>query len=772
MADKRQTSTLALVFGIWALTGRPVTLAFAEEVARESDRSSVKTEEDNTQVDRSSPTLTEASEQDNVEIVPPGEGDIEVVIKMLRRLDADGFVLPTATGDGDAELLRVADSVISAYEADDLNEVLRLIDANPEVREARPDVRVLEAWSHHRLGQYVEALAAFTKLYQERPIADHASGILYAGINSERFSKVYKLAEQDGGPLGQILVHGRDANLPGETRAEIKKVRVDFMTSWLAAAFKYNLAPTAQRVTRLLALEGVQPNVGPQVLAMGWRTYNRDQYADADRLFQVAKTAGGLSSRQQAEADYGRALSLRARGNDAEALRLAETREGSHSGMAKLAALIRAETSQPPASNQVAVSDEAEADTQALEQGPEVWVMSAAERATYRGHFLFAADADPGRFGRLDETGISWLADTLRVQSRDGDQGLSKLTILSNKLGAAWSSGLSHYKVELEGMSLDAGGQHDGTRPVGLWDAVGGPLIPEFIDEEPSLLVPHLAWWREGDTSWHAELGTSPIGGEVDPTVTGRLGIDLFDGPSQTSLSLYRVPVYESILSTSGAKDPISGESFGGVVETGFEASYFGPVSDRWNISASGGWGQRTGEHVQDNGHVKASIGVSYNLDKPDFAYFSVGPSYRYESFEHNLSQFTVGHGGYYSPQELHNFGVSVNFLTKEGRDWLIRGDASIGAQTATQDDSPYYPLTPWIGPDVYSGTETSGVGIQGKVQGVWRLSDRWMLEAGASGQNNEDFSEVTGFIKLRFNFGPRSATYRTDLTESLDRRW
>ncbi|TNE42582.1 MAG: hypothetical protein EP347_00805 [Alphaproteobacteria bacterium] len=766
MPNSRQTSTLALIIGIWALSGRPISLAYAEDVARETDRSQVEASKDKTQIDRSAATETAVSDQENVKIVPPGDGDIELVIKMLSDLLPTEFMATTSTLDVDASLNRIADDINAAYQANKLGEVLDMAQANPDVRDVRPDVRVLEAWSLHRLGRSASALEAFSALYANEPLPSHASGVLYAGINSERFSKVYNLAEADDGPLGQILVHGKDANLPVETQAEIKKVRVDFLTSWLAAAFKYDLDYTARRVTDLLALEGVKPNVGPQILAMGWRAYNRENFAEADRLFKTSKSAGGLSTAQRDEATYGRALSLRASGDNDGALALAEAGAPSHAGMAELVAVIRED--QQPA---LQVGDAATAtDYMTAEETP--WVMSAAERATYRGHFLLAAKADPETFGPMKETGITWLGDTLRVQSRDGDKGLSKLTIVSDKIGAAWSSGLSHYKVELEWMSLDAGGQHDGTRPVGLWDAIGGPIIPEFIDEETSLLVPHISWWREGATSWHAELGASPIGGEADPTVTGRLGLDIFDGPAKTSLSLYRTPVYESILSASGAKDPISGEAFGGVVETGLEVSYFGPLSEQWNVSAGGSWGQRTGEHVQDNNHVKVALGISLNLEKPGFTYLSIGPSYRYESYDHNLSQFTVGHGGYYSPQELHNLGLALNFMTDEGREWLVKGDVSIGAQTATQDESPYYPILPGPHVNFYSGDDTTGLGIQGQMQGVWRLSDRWMLEAGAYGQNNEDFSEVMGFIKLRFHFGARSATYSSDLTEPLYRQW
>lgn len=851
---KSQVSWLAFTLGAFALAGAPSVWAQTTDVTRSGTDVTVETKLNATELDRSNPTRVDQSEQDNIQDAPLSEGDIELVIKLLGALDHDGFsVAPESSLPSDASLHRLADQIIAAHESGQSRKVLDLLKDNDEVREVRPEVNILEAWNTHKLGQYKTAIELFEKLYSEDPSASNAAGILYSGMNGERFTRTYETAEKDTGPLNQILIHASENSLTAETQQEIRKVRVDFLNAWLSAAIKYKKDYTARRVKKLLELEGVRVDVGSELLALAWQAQTRGDFDAALRLFDEAARSSNLSSKDQLQAHYGRALSFKALGHQDRAMTLALRYRAQHGGFAKLhndilmdqayaafdageyeAALVLTQKSfggraldrdasvltawsQFNLKNFEASAPEFEAlyrkeqtsdvadglaaslkalgkqdqlvvlandlggPLQGLAKGPvqqvqsandlQHYQMSEAERATYRGHHLFAAQEDASAFSELDETGIAWIGDTLRLRHRDGDQGLSELSILSGKFDANWTHDLSHFKIEVEMMNLDAGGAHDGTRPVGSWQPGDGPTPFEFPEEE-EVVVPRFSWWREGPVTLAIELGTTPIGGESDPTLTGLLQATFHNGPRATTAALYREPVYESILSLTGAQDPVTGDVFGRIVETGFRAETFLPISETWYLSGGVSWGARSGENVEDNGHIKAQIGFAYSVPRDGFSYLSVGPSYRFESYDHNLSHFTFGHGGYYSPETLHNFGITTNFMTEEGKSWLIKGGASAGHQSGEQETAPYYPLAAAPAVDVFGPSEASGVGINAQVQGVWRLSDRWMFEAGGYGQHNDDFSEVGGFLKLRFHFARRAATYSSDLTETLYRRW
>ena len=183
-------------------------------------------------------------------------------------------------------------------------------------------------------------------------------------------------------------------------------------------------------------------------------------------------------------------------------------------------------------------------------------------------------------------------------------------------------------------------------------------------------------------------------------------------------------------------------------------------------------WGERTGQHVADNEALTLSAGVTYDLGLDSFSYFSVGPNYRYQAFDENLSHFTLGHGGYYSPSSLHQFGVGAYFLTEESKDWLVKGSGSVGYETAEQDEAPFFPLTPLASPGFYAAQSSSGAAISAQAQGAWQLNDHWIAEAGAYGINASDYTEAGVFVKFRFVIGTRTGLRESDLTERLFRKY
>lgn len=73
---------------------------------------------------------------------------------------------------------------------------------------------------------------------------------------------------------------------------------------------------------------------------------------------------------------------------------------------------------------------------------------------------------------------------------------------------------------------------------------------------------------------------------------------------------------------------------------------------------------------------------VDYDLD-----YFRVGPFISQDSYDENLSGYTLGHGGYFSPARFTSIGANTELLTPEGKDWQVRTAISVSYTQIEQDD-------------------------------------------------------------------------------------
>jgi hypothetical protein len=69
------------------------------------------------------------------------------------------------------------------------------------------------------------------------------------------------------------------------------------------------------------------------------------------------------------------------------------------------------------------------------------------------------------------------------------------------------------------------------------------------------------------------------------------------------------------------------------------------------------------GENVASNQGVSLNMGLATDLRLRGFDYFTLGPDVSFDAYRKNLSHFTLGHGGYFSPERLFGLGASAHFL-------------------------------------------------------------------------------------------------------------
>ncbi len=857
---KYRASVLAISAGLLApMSGLHLALGQQVDIDRTDHETTIERSAETNRIER--------REQDNLAIEAISEAEIALIIRLLGPDDAstlsdDGKSVATDTetvapAPNDGVPLRIhqlAEKIGAAYEGARYEEVFALLQSDPAVRAARPEVDIFEAWSAFKLGQFKQSLDLFESLYSADPSPSNAIGLLYSAIAAERFNHLSEFAITQSGPIADLVRPGQTAKT-GSDLTKLDQVHTDFLKAWLGAAVKYQRTATIERVSTLLGIENPTSRDPGFLLSQAWQAKNNGNLDKALTLFKEIFALDTVSKEQMLNAQLGTALSLKetggsdavftylsgldqrdqkldqmyreellSRGYDAysaekfsaslslaeqadqpigsnrkaqllaawsefklkrydnaasrfEALyRTSPDKESADGVRASFAALNRLDDMNRLARDvdgPLLVSVTTGEETTKPEPLPDqIMSNTGADRAYYRGHLLSAALDDPATYGSVRQAGATWLGVGLRYQYRDGEQGLGEFEALSSKFSFYQTTGRHHMRAEFEIALLDSGGD-----PLDI-TLVGTRVLPEpgprpfETTTDGTVVIPSFHWNREGEVEFDASIGATPVGGEVDPTVTGHFDVRFHADGAVYTLGAHRKSIYESILSLSGLQDPATGMSYGRVVETGVHAEVYQPLPGKWGLSGDVRVGERTGEQVADNINVFESVSVAYDLDLEGFSYFSIGPSYRYEAFDENLSRFTHGHGGYYSPSSLYNIGLGLNFLTEQGKKWIVKGSGSVAYETAEQDAAPYYPLDIQPGDLFYAATDSSGLGATAQVQGAWLLYDRVIAEAGAYALDASDYSEHGVFFKIRVTLGDRSELYQSDLTENLFRRY
>ncbi len=137
----------------------------------------------------------------------------------------------------------------------------------------------------------------------------------------------------------------------------------------------------------------------------------------------------------------------------------------------------------------------------------------------------------------------------------------------------------------------------------------------------------------------------------------------------------------------------------------------------------------------------------------------SLGPSASWTSYQKDLSGYTLGQGGYYSPGTNLSAGLSLTWLRRLP-DWSWRLETGVAGPWTRNRGSDRYPLKGLLPPDTpdlrsRSGGSTSlEAGWHLKAALERRLGDRLVLGLAAEARKSPDYSPVEGTLYLRYTFG------------------
>ncbi|MDQ5762548.1 cellulose synthase complex outer membrane protein BcsC [Klebsiella pneumoniae] len=264
--------------------------------------------------------------------------------------------------------------------------------------------------------------------------------------------------------------------------------------------------------------------------------------------------------------------------------------------------------------------------------------------------------------------------------------------------------------------------------------------------------------WK--NDTWSGDIGTTPMGFNV-VDVVGGLSYSSDVGPVGYTVNVHRRPISSSLLSFGGQKDSSShtGATWGGVRADGGGLSLSYDRGEAHGIWSSLGADSLTGKNVADNWRVRWMTGYYYKVINENNRRVTVGLNNMIWHYDKDLSGYTLGQGGYYSPQEYLSFAVPVTWRQRtENWSWELGGSVSWShSRTQTQ---ARYPLLNLIPSDyrqraselTEEGSSSHGFGYTARALVERRVTSNWFVGAAVDIQQAKDYTPSHALLYVRYS--------------------
>jgi hypothetical protein len=370
------------------------------------------------------------------------------------------------------------------------------------------------------------------------------------------------------------------------------------------------------------------------------------------------------------------------------------------------------------------------------------------------GSGLGAAQEEIDALERRRQARVSLAYDR---RSKPGTPGISDMTVVEVPLEVRLPVGYhGHTQLNIEQVDIRAGA-------FDLTDAYALTRYGKLQALSPSGLSSSTLQEAKGTTlvvgyeadNWRFDIGTTPLGFPVQDLVGG---VRWYGSTPSLSVGLdvSRRAVTSSLLSFAGARDPVSGEIWGGVRSTG-ASMRLARDFDSFDAAMTVGYHLLEGKNVFSNTHLEIRPQVNWTLLQDKQMRVSLGLSYTYWKFAEDLSYYTFGHGGYYSPQSYQSVALPLRWSGAQGR-LTYSVDGSISASWTQSKDMPYYPtdaaLQALAGNPVHVGGDSSGTGFSLSAAFEYQLAPllvlggRWEVGRAAYYAPNA----VMGYLRYSFD--------------------
>lgn len=364
-------------------------------------------------------------------------------------------------------------------------------------------------------------------------------------------------------------------------------------------------------------------------------------------------------------------------------------------------------------------------------------------------------------------------------RNRTGEDGLSTLTDIEAPVQGRIKAGNGHIVVTATPVTLDAGTAASNLSTLarfgaGLSTSTSATAAVAGTNNYGSQTASGvgLSVGYEG-RSFSGDIGVTPLGFPEKNIVGGLQYNGAITDKVSYSLAIARRAVTDSLLSYAGARDSASGLEWGGVTSNG------GLASLAWDDGTNGlyvnaAYQHYMGYNVASNNAVKGGGGVYTRLFKDADQTLTVGVNTTLMTYNKNLSYYTYGQGGYFSPQQYMILNLPVEWTGRNGQfTYDVKG--SIGVQHYRQDASNYFPLNDGssrqsdaaaeakligTGVDsgaVYPGQSKTGVSYSLSAVGEYQLAPQLAFGATASLGNAYEYREWLAAVYVRYSFSKQT---------------
>lgn len=265
--------------------------------------------------------------------------------------------------------------------------------------------------------------------------------------------------------------------------------------------------------------------------------------------------------------------------------------------------------------------------------------------------------------------------------------------------------------------------------------------------------------------TWSMDIGTTPMGFDV-VDVVGGLSYSSDIGPLGYTLNAHRRPISSSLLAFAGQKDPNTDTTWGGVRATGGGASVSYDKGEAHGVWSSLNVDALEGKNVEDNWRIRWMTGYYYKLINENNERLTVGVSNMLWHYDKDLSAYTLGQGGYYSPQEYVSFALPVTWR-KRTENWSWELGGSVSWSHSKTKDGLRYPKQGLIPDDNYdsnndlmysdkreteTGSSSSGTGYTARAIIERRITSNWFVGLGVDIQEAKDYTPSHALMYVRYS--------------------
>ena len=325
------------------------------------------------------------------------------------------------------------------------------------------------------------------------------------------------------------------------------------------------------------------------------------------------------------------------------------------------------------------------------------------------------------------------------ASGRAGDLGIDRLIVEDGFVGGSVVGGNAiRLDVKAHGVYLFSG------TPTGQSKSLFGTLSPgtTFAQQATGGIAGEL---QVSTGTFGLDFGATPQEFPVQNLIGG-IRFQPLGGP--LTFTAMRDSVKDSLLSYAGVRDPGTGVIWGGVVAN------TGTMQLEHKGSRVGGYSSVsfsyiTGKNIPDNWDASGHAGFYVVIAKG----LSIGVSATGMHYDKNLSFFSLGQGGYFSPQQYGLAAIPISWFSRHRRfEYEIR--ASLGAQYIEQDSSSFFPTRlnttpPTIGS--YSSTNDVGPNYNFVARLGYRVAPHVYFDTFASANNARNYGTQTVGFSLKF---------------------